>query len=271
MLILFVTTPPQGNHFARMLKTFALLFIAAAVSHGHAQDGADDFQKLSGEQRVARARAAHGKIIAQKFKDAGLPYPAREIFLRWFKREAVVELWAREDGGAFRLIATYEILATSGGPGPKRRRGDLQVPEGFYEIDRFNPESLFHLSLGLNYPNAADRILSDHDRPGGDIFIHGKNVSIGCAPIGDASIEQLYLAAFDTRARGQARIPVHIFPARMRGAEWAACAAEHAAGNPALARFWEQLQPAFDAFERDHRVPAFTVAPDGNYRVTPAL
>ena len=177
---------------------------------------------------------------------------------------------AREDAGPFRLVATYPILATSGGPGPKRREGDGQVPEGFYEIDRFNPESLFHLSLGVNYPNAADRIRSHHDRPGGDIFIHGKNVSIGCAPIGDVGIEQLYLAALDTRARGQARIPIHIFPARMRGAEWIGFAAEHTARNPALARFWEQLQPAYDAFERDHLVPAVTVAPDGRYRLAPA-
>ena len=245
-----------------MVKMLALLLVAAAVSRGQ---NADDFQKLSGEQRVARARAAHGKIIAQKFKDAGLPYPAREIFLRWFKREAAVELWAREDGGAFRLIATYEILATSGGPGPKRREGDRQVPEGFYEIDRFNPESLFHLSLGLNYPNAADRILSDRERPGGDIFIHGSNVSIGCAPLGDAAIEQLYLAALDTRSRGQTHIPIHVFPARMHGAEWIAFAAE----RPTLVPFWQQLQPAYEAFERDRIVPAFTVAPDGRYRVSP--
>ena len=245
-----------------MVKMLAVLLVAAAVSRGRA----DDFQKLSGEERLAKARAAHGKIIAQKFKDAGLPYPARELFLRWFKREAAVELWAREDRGPFRLIASYAILATSGGPGPKRRQGDRQVPEGVYEIDRFNPESLFHLSLGLNYPNASDRILSDRDKPGGDIFIHGKDVSVGCAPLGDAAIEQLYLAALDTRDRGQARIPVHIFPARMRGAEWAA----FAAGHPALAGFWERLQPAFDAFERDRRVPAATVAPDGSYRVTPA-
>ena len=249
-----------------MVKMLALLLAVAAVSRGHSED---DFQKLGGDERVARARAAHGKNIAQKFADAGLPYPAREIFLRWFKREAVLELWAREDGGQFRLVATYGILASSGAPGPKRRQGDLQVPEGFYEIDRFNPESLFHLSLGLNYPNAADRILSDRDRPGGDIFIHGKDVSIGCAPIGDAAIEQLYLAALDTRTRGQARIAVHIFPARMRGAEWTVFASEQTALNPALANFWKQLQPAFDAFERQRILPAFTVAPDGSYGVTP--
>jgi len=258
-----------------MRSVFTCLILAATVTlvwiaypHLRARMP-DDFQRLSGPQRVAQARAAHGKIIAQKFKDAGLPYPAREIFIRWFKREAVVELWAREDRAAFRLIASYEILASSGGPGPKRRQGDRQVPEGFYEIDRFNPESRFHLSLGLNYPNASDRVISDRTDPGGDIFIHGKNVSVGCAPIGDPAIEQLYLAALDTRDRGQARIPVHIYPTRMHGAEWTAFAAENTARDPALAGFWEQLQPAYDAFERDHRVPTFTVAPDGRYRIAP--
>ena len=246
-----------------MCKVFALLFVAAAaVSRGLA----DDFQKLSGEQRIALARAAHGKIIAQKFRDAGLPYPARELFLRWFKREAVVELWAREDAGRFQLVATYEILASSGGPGPKRREGDGQVPEGFYEIDRFNPESRFHLSLGLDYPNAADRILADRERPGGEIFIHGSNVSIGCAPLGDAAIEQLYLAALDTRRRNPARIAVHVFPARMNGPDWKTFATGHAT----LASFWQQLQPAYDAFERDRLVPSFIVAPDGRYRFAPA-
>ena len=243
-----------------MGKIFGLLLlgsIATVLAAGSA----------GGEKgRVAGARARHGKIIAQKFRDAGLPYPAREIFLRWLKREAVVELWARADRGRFVLVTSFPILASSGGPGPKRRQGDRQVPEGFYEIDRFNPASLFHLSLGLNYPNAADRILSDPKKPGGDIFIHGSNVSIGCAPLGDDAIEQLYLAALDTRARGQARIPVHVFPARMHGAEWDAFAAEH----PALVPFWAQLQPAYDAFERDRRPPAFTVAPDGRYRIAPA-
>ena len=222
------------------------------------------------EGRVAGARTRHGKIIAQKFRDAGLPYPAREIFLRWFKREAVVELWAREDQGRFVLVASFAILASSGGPGPKRRQGDRQVPEGLYEIDRFNPASLFHLSLGLNYPNASDRILARDGNPGGDIFIHGSNVSIGCAPLGDAAIEQLYLAALDTQARGQAHLRVHVFPARMHGPEWDAFTAEHTADNPALARFWAHLQPAYEAFERDHRIPAFTIAPDGRYRIAPA-
>jgi murein L,D-transpeptidase YafK len=94
-------------------------------------------------------------------------------------------------------------------------------------------------------------------------------VSIGCAPLGDTAIEELYLAALDTRQRGPERIAVHIFPARMQGAEWTAFAAAQTARDPALAGFWTQLQPSYEAFERTRLVPAFTVAPDGRYQVTP--
>ena len=225
-------------------------------------------QQHEAESRVTVARKHSEAAVRGLVTRAGLPYPPREIFLRAFKREATLEVWAREDSGAFKLLAEYRVLKSSGQPGPKRREGDRQVPEGFYEIERFNPESLFHLSLGLNYPNDSDRVLSDREHPGNDIFIHGKAASIGCLPIGDPAIEELYLLALDVKERGQKKIPVHIFPARMRGAEWASFAAGNTAGNPALARFWAQLQPAYDAFESDHRVPAFTVAPDGSYRVT---
>jgi murein L,D-transpeptidase YafK len=210
----------------------------------------DDFQKLSGPARVARARTERGDVIRGKFSSVGLNYPG-EIFIRWFKKEAVLELWARNQAEPFRLVTSWPILASSGGPGPKRREGDRQVPEGFYKIERFNAESRYHLSLGLDYPNASDRVLSDPQAPGSDIFIHGKAVSIGCAPIGDPAIEELYLAALDARDAGQAHIAVHIFPARMSGADWLKFSDAH----PALREFWTQLQPGFDAFERTHQIP----------------
>ena len=223
----------------------------------------DDFQKLSAEERVAAARVNREAMLKEKFSKAGLTYPPREVFLRAFKREAVLELWAREDAGAFRLVAVYPVLAASGGPGPKRREGDRQVPEGFYEIERFNPMSRFHLSLGIDYPNAADRVLSDPARPGGEIFIHGKDVSIGCLAIGDESIEELFLVASEARQRGQRQISAHFFPARMRGSEWEAYAAAH----PDLAGFWAQLQPGFDAFENTRQLPKITVGTNGAYVV----
>ena len=214
--------------------------------------------------RVAVARLQHEAVIRQKYHAAAVPYPG-EVFIRWLKREAMVELWARHGGGRFRLVSRYPILAVSGVPGPKRREGDKQVPEGFYEIDRFNPKSRFHLSLGLNYPNAADRVLSDREHPGGDIFIHGSNVTIGCAPLGDEAIEELYLAAQDARDHGQARIEVHVFPDRMSGPEWEQYAANEIAGHPELAAFWAQLEPVFKYFERRRVLPVVTVAEDGRY------
>lgn len=224
----------------------------------------DDFQKLSGPERVARARAQSEARIREKYRVAGLPYPGT-IFIRWFKREAELELWARRGDHDFKLVATYPIVKSSGGPGPKRREGDKQVPEGFYEITHFNPQSLYHLSLGLNYPNAADRVLSDPNKPGGDIYIHGKDVTIGCAPLGDAAIEELYLAALDAREAGQARIAVHIFPGRMNGAEWERFAAEETAKRPELANFWAQLAPVYTAFEKERVVPEVEVTREGRY------
>lgn len=214
------------------------------------------------ETKNARLNAARSRsvpAIRALFAKAGISYPAGEVFIRAFKREAELELWARGDG-KFVKVATFPILAASGQPGPKRKEGDAQVPEGLYQIDRFNPQSLFHLSLGINYPNASDRILSDREQPGSDIFIHGKNVTIGCLPMGDEGIEQIYIAATDAKKKP---VKVHVFPSRMSGDAWTTFVAE----KPALAAFWAQLQPAYDYFEQHHTVPDFTVQPDGSYRI----
>jgi murein L,D-transpeptidase YafK len=219
------------------------------------------------ERRVKTARAARQAAIRERFRQAGLAYPPRELFLRAFKHEAELELWARENDESFRLVTTWRIVAASGRPGPKRREGDRQVPEGFYVVDRFNPESSYHLSLGLNYPNASDRLRGDRDHPGSDIFIHGSDHTIGCLPLGDRAIEELYLIALDAHHRGQREIAVHIFPARMAGATWNDLARAESAANPKLKDFWEELRPAYEAFERTRRVPAVRVEPDGAYRM----
>ena len=165
---------------------------------------------------------------------------------------------------AFRRVATYHITKASGELGPKRKEGDRQVPEGCYVIEAFNPKSEYHLSLRLNYPNDSDRILSDPQRPGGDIYIHGGAKSIGCIPLGDAVIEELYLLALDARRRGQERIAVHIFPARMQGPEWETLLRSQDAERRA---FWEQLQPIQAAFERERLVPEVAVDARGGYQL----
>lgn len=213
-------------------------------------------------QRVEAART-HESSLRALFAARGVSYPPEELYLRVFKHERELEVWAGLRGAPLRHIKTFPICAASGQLGPKRARGDLQVPEGFYVIDRFNPASSFHVSLRVSYPNASDRRLGARD-PGGDIYIHGGCASIGCLAIEDGPIEELYLLALAARRRP---IPVHIFPRKMDDEGWQALARE---GDEARRRFWRQLQPGFLLFEATRRPPRVSVDPaNGNYRVEP--
>jgi murein L,D-transpeptidase YafK len=122
--------------------------------------------------------------------------------------------------------------------------------------------------MRVNYPNASDQILSDKEHPGFDIYIHGGGGSVGCVPIGDDGIEELYLIAADATQTGQlGPIPIHIFPARMSGSEWERFRQEQTSKKPELAAFWNGLQPGFEAFEKTRRVPTVTVDAGGRYVV----
>lgn len=206
---------------------------------------------------------------AQKAVPASaLPPGKGEVFLRAFKAEAILEVWeSPKPGEPFRLLAGYPIARMSGGPGPKRREGDRQVPEGFYTINRFNPNSRFHLSLGLDYPNASDRIRGDKERPGSDIFIHGSNVSIGCLAMTDPVIEEIYARCEAARCRGQRTIWVHLFPARF-GGEAMRTLERRYAKDAAMLAFWKEMEPGYTVFERTKRVPRVTVDAAGLYRVS---
>src|SRR5207244_1746866 len=129
--------------------------------------------------RVKVAFAEKESSIKELFKQKGVAYPPKRIFIRAFKREQILELWAGEaDGDKYQLLKEYRICAGSGVLGPKRKEGDRQVPEGFYSIDVFNPTSNYYLSMRVDYPNQSDRILGGKNRLGGDIFIHGNCVTI---------------------------------------------------------------------------------------------
>lgn len=257
-----------GNHLRsvrRLLIATLLLAVIAAVIWWREfitsrRPGRGGIAVHSTEDRVAAARVRCGASVEQRCRQTGVDYPPRELFLRAFKVERELEAWARSDDAPLRLIAKWPVLAASGGPGPKRREGDRQVPEGCYRVAVFNPLSNFHLSLGLDYPNASDRVRSDPQSPGSAIYIHGGAVSIGCLALGDDAIEQLYLLAQDAREKP---VQLHVFPARMSGPAWEALRATHAAH----AAFWAELQPIYDAFERSHRVPAANIGADGAYRL----
>ncbi len=197
------------------------------------------------------------------FARSGATYPPRAIFVRVFKRDRVLELWAAGAGERYVLVKSYPICASSGDLGPKRRMGDGQVPEGFYRVNHFNPASAYHLSLGLDYPNAADRHAAPV-RAGGSIYIHGDCVTIGCIPITDEGIDEVYVAAVLARSGGQSAIPVHVFPTRLTDDAMGALARNHE-GRPELVRFWRNLKEGFDLFERDRRPPRAASDAKGRY------
>lgn len=183
-----------------------------------------------------------------------------ELFLRAFKKEQILEVWAKNKStDTFAKIQHYDFCTSSGVLGPKRQEGDRQIPEGCYWIDRFNPNSQFYLSLGLNYPNDSDRKLGDPQHPGSNIFIHGGCASVGCIPITNPKIEILYGLASKAQHLGQAKIPVHIFPSNQME-----LLLESAGKNKA---FWQNLYPIFKHFETTGQLPKVWIKANGAYAI----
>jgi murein L,D-transpeptidase YafK len=215
--------------------------------------------------RVRTASKEKDEVLRQRFKDKDLAYPPRAILLRAFKQEAQLELWAADaEDKAFVLVHEYRICTSSGPLGPKRRFGDEQVPEGFYELDWFNPQSNFFLSLHISYPNASDRILGSYQNPGGDIFLHGNCASIGCIPITDEGIKEIYWLAVLVHNQDHQHLPIHIFPARLTDDGLKTLATTHLK-QPALIAFWSNLKQGHDSFEKTHRLPIIKTRGDGTY------
>lgn len=130
------------------------------------------------------------------FHQAHVSYPPKDIALLTFKEERHIELWAKDNHSNWAYIRTYPLTASSGKAGPKLQMNDSQIPEGIYKIVELNPFSSQHLSMMLNYPNEFDRVHAKEDgrtNLGNNIFIHGKNLSVGCLAVGDAAIDQLFV------------------------------------------------------------------------------
>ena len=102
-----------------------------------------------------------------------------------------------------KALKVYDIALGPAPEGHKQFEGDMRTPEGLYRIDRRNPNSAFHLSIGISYPNEADRAYASTKGklPGGDIFIHGQagrnlgrpwDWTEGCIAVTDDEIEEIY-------------------------------------------------------------------------------
>ena len=214
--------------------------------------------------RVSKAHSKKQNYIKQSLKEKNIN-SEYDLFLRAFKKEAFIEVWVKnKKDQKFINLKNYTICSSSGKLGPKRKMGDLQVPEGFYFIDRFNPSSNFHLSLGINYPNNSDRILSTHKNLGGDIFIHGNCVTVGCLPLTNEFIEEVYLLALEAKSTGQNHIPVHIFPTKLDSNNYQNLRKEYSS-NTLLLDFWANLKEGYEYFEANKSICTVSVDKKGKY------
>ncbi len=219
-------------------------------------------------QRPSDALKRKEDTIQKQFAKKGLKWPAKYVYIRSFKYDSQLEVWVKNDRkDSYKLFKTYKVCALAGTMGPKRLEGDYQVPEGFYYINEFNPKSAYHLSLGLNYPNASDKILSDANRPGGEIFIHGSCVTVGCIPLTDPMIEELYIITAHAKDQGQDFIPVHIYPIRFNVKKSVDYLDKTLKEDSLLKKFSSNLEDAFNYFEKHKQLPVVMVTTKGEYVV----
>jgi murein L,D-transpeptidase YafK len=203
---------------------------------------------------VVRVKPALEEALAEKKLKLGSP-----VFIRIYKEPAVLEVWLQKDT-KFELFRSYPICAFSGRLGPKLREGDGQAPEGCYFVTpgRMNPNSRFHLSFDLGFPNAYDR---HHKRTGSHLMVHGDCVSIGCYALGDSAIEEVWTICEAALRAGQPffRVQCFPFPLTQENLEKHRASPWHS--------FWVNLSEAFRYFE-EHRVPPNVVVRSGLYQVT---
>ncbi len=244
-----------------------MLIAGAAVNTGYAQVA--DVNALKSYQlsmpRVTAAVTKYDAKLKTEFKQKGLNYSNSSLYIRSFKSQNEMEVWVRNnDVDTFTLFKTYKICALSGVLGPKRVEGDRQVPEGLYFITDFNPKSDFHLSMFVSYPNYSDKILSDQVKPGGDIYIHGKCMTVGCMPMTDEVIEELYALCLNSRLNGQTNIPIHIFPTRFdkAGLNFLGKEYKHEVDKQ---KFWVNIKSAYDYFERTRMILPVMYNEKGKY------
>jgi murein L,D-transpeptidase YafK len=262
----------------------AILFIFSLIADATAQPGSSrkavssgansmsfiDMQKTF--QRPDESFKRKEDTLRKQFEAKGLAWPAKYLYIRSFKYDSQLEVWVKNDAAEqYKLFKTFKVCALAGTLGPKRMEGDYQVPEGFYYINEFNPRSQYYLSLGINYPNASDKVLSDSLRPGSAIYIHGSCVTVGCIPILDTQIDELYILAAHAKNQGQDFIPVHIFPIRYNVPRSVAFLANLTKDDPYLKKFADRLEDAFEYFEQKKQVPVVMISDKGEYSIASAV
>lgn len=208
------------------------LLVAALAAAGCSESSINDFSPKN--------KGLPEKILAE-MKAKGMTRSS-PVMARIFKEEGKVEIWKQKANGRYDIIASYDICKWSGKLGPKYIEGDRQAPEGFYSVRpaQMNPNSSYHLSFNIGYPNTYDRA---NGRTGSNLMVHGACSSSGCYSMTDAQIEEIYAFGRDAFQGGQSEFQIQAFPFRMTAANMARYR------NDPNYEFWTMLKEGYDHFE----------------------
>lgn len=247
--------------FRNVIHTWLLVIVVATISLAQVKTLAFKAGQLK-NPRVKDAYDTKWPQIQEDLKAIKINPEAYDIYLRAFKLEKIVEVWLKNPGETkYKFLKTYDICASSGDLGPKRSEGDGQVPEGFYRIDLFNPKSDYYLSMRISYPNSSDITLKEGISAGGAIMIHGNCMTIGCLPMTDDKIKELYVLCLEARNRNN---PIYfdIFPVKFTPENVKILEVSYPKSKLS---FWKTLKPAYDYFEEHHWLHRVNIDSKGHY------
>lgn len=239
-----------------IINTMLLVFFGV---HLCAQTPSFKEQQLK-NKRVKQAYTEKWEGLQTTLKAKKIEPGNMDVYIRVFKHEGELEMWLKnKTDQKYTFFKKLAVCAASGDLGPKRREGDGQVPEGIYDVPFFNPNSNYYLALKVGYPNKSDRVLAKGPT-GGDIMIHGNCVTIGCIPLQDDPVKEVYMCCVEAKNKNNS-IRVEIFPCRFSEENSKLLASYSADKN----NFWNNLKPAYAFFEK-HNMPAqYTIDNAGQY------
>lgn len=246
----------------KTIINIALLVCVGLLNPAFSQgEGSFKAQQMK-NKRVKDAYSAKWPALEAELKAKKVTASSMEVFIRIFKKEKELELWVKNKSDAkFIFLKKIAICASSGELGPKRKEGDYQVPEGIYDIPSFNPNSSYFLALKVGYPNKSDKILVDGTRTGGDIMIHGNCVTIGCIPLQDDPVKDVYMLCVEAKNNNTSP-RVEIYPCKFTEENIKFLESNF---NESKNNFWKNIKPAYTYFEANKTPAKYSINTKGAY------
>ncbi len=212
-------------------------------------------------------RSADKQHLPNLIKQKGLKYDRLDILLIAYKKDLLVQIWIKEKNfnSKFLPLTSFKITDSSVAiPGPKSKYGDRLAPEGYYTL-KYYPSfrwSDFYLAFRVSYPNEADLIRRRYwgisNKSGGDINIHGSCISIGCIPIGNPDMEELFFLIRANQKNGS-NINVLLLPFDFKKIGLHDQKKDAYNDNRKLYDFWQSLEKIDKYFQNTGMIPRLSV------------